>query len=253
MDSHRSAGRLDLVLHLVRLGATGLAFGWAARVGSTGALVVLSVGWFLEVFALNHDTVHGAFGLPRRWHEAAVALGGLVMLQSGHGARRMHLRHHARPLAADDIEGAAVKGSFVRALAVTPWLALRYRVAAWQGAGRRGQAWQLAEHGLTVALAAGMLASGVHGLRVYVAVTAVLQVAMPLWAGRVPHHAPAWVARAAACLGWTRSPTALSLAYHALHHDHPAVPCQRLGELAARIPVTHGPPATARKALSSVA
>ncbi len=51
---------------------------------------------------------------------------------------------------------------------------------------------------------------------------------MSVWAAHVPHNAPAWLTGLAARFAWTGSPTALSLAYHALHHAHPEVPCRRL-------------------------
>jgi hypothetical protein len=64
----------------------------------------------------------------------------------------------------------------------------------------------------------------------YVAVAFALQLTAPLWAGRLPHLPPAWLIRLARRLVWTRSPLALSMAFHEQHHALPRRPTARLGQ-----------------------
>ena len=74
----------------------------------------------LRPAALVHDLAHGALRLPRRIAGVALALGGLVILTSGHGLRLVHLRHHAIKLGDDAIK-APRRGLFrQRDLAAPP-------------------------------------------------------------------------------------------------------------------------------------
>ena len=60
----------------------------------------------------------------------------MVMGNSGHGMRKLHLRHHARPLAADDIEGEGATVPALKALALGATNAVRYRREGCAAAGR---------------------------------------------------------------------------------------------------------------------
>ncbi len=70
---------------------------------------------------------------------------GLLMLLSGHAMRRMHLRHHARPLEESDLEGVGARRSALMALLGGPANALALRVAAFRGARRHERIVQVLE------------------------------------------------------------------------------------------------------------
>jgi fatty acid desaturase len=218
----------DIAQHLARLVACAVALALAARGGPLALLVAASAALFFAAFALMHDVSHGALRLPRKANEVALAAAGALLLMSGHALRLMHLRHHARPLADDDIEGAPARLPLFWAIASAPYAALTLRVAAFRAARRQGKLLQLAETAVNAAAIPLAIASGSRALVAYVAVALALQLTMALWAAYIPHNAPRWLVRAAERLAFTGFTTALSLAYHALHHRRPDVPCGRL-------------------------
>lgn len=223
---------LDIAKHLGRLAISGLGIAAGAKLGCLPLVVFASGALFLGSFAFMHDVAHGALRLPRRWNEAALALAGGLMLMSGHALRRMHLRHHARTMADDDLEGLPARGGLLGALASGPGDALALRREAFRSAGASGRRWQAIESAVNVAALLALLASGVPALRLYAAVAIAAQLSMSAWASQVPHNAPPWLVRLAQRLAIFGSPSMLSLAYHELHHAHPEVPCSRLGEVA---------------------
>lgn len=223
---------LDIALHLGRLALSGLGLAAGARFGCMPLVVVASGALFLGSFAFMHDVAHGALKLPRRWNEAALAFAGGLMLMSGHALRRMHLRHHARTMADDDLEGRPARGGLLGAIASGPCDALALRREAFRSAGASGKRWQAIETSVNVAALAALIASGIGALRVYALVAILAQLTMSAWASQVPHNAPPWLVRLAERLAIFGSPTMLSLAYHELHHEHPEVPCSRLGSVA---------------------
>ena len=216
-----------LLLPLLRV----LAFGALAVLvrGSLPLAIVASVGLYFASFALAHDLVHGAFGLGRASSALLLSAVALGMLVSGHAMRVLHLRHHARPLADDDLEGDGARRSALGALLGGPASLVALRAAALRAVGPRGRRRQLAEHAaclLVLALAIALPSP----LRVHAAVALALQATAGLWASHVPHRAPAWLTRACARVAFLRSPVLLSLAFHARHHEHPRVPCAALAD-----------------------
>jgi len=198
---------------------------------------VAAAGLFLAIFVLVHDLAHGALGLPRRINELALAAGGVLIVTSGHGMRLVHLRHHARTLTDDDLEGTSARMGFLEACAAAPRLALAARVRGFMDARPRERRWQAAEHVACAALAVTALV-GPAWLGVYLAVALIAQVAAPVWAGHVPHRMPAWMVRAARAVAATGSVTALSLGYHDLHHARPKVPTFALARVAQEVSET---------------
>ena len=158
------------------------------------------------------------------------------MLTSGHAMRRMHMRHHARPLSEGDIEGEGARRSLLGALLLGPANALAVRVSALRSAPDKERRAQIAETLLGLALAAALVRFGGAGLRTYVAVTLLMQLTASLWASHIPHRLPEEIIRLAASLSFLRSPAILSLAFHDAHHAHPKVPAHRLAELRAHRP-----------------
>lgn len=211
-------------LHVARL-FTALLLLWSARHHPVLA-VAAGVFLFLAAFAFNHDVLHGALGLPRRANEALLTVLSLLMGWSGHAVRRLHLKHHARPLAGGDVEGHGATLSFWGALAAGPLDAARYRVAALE----KERTAQLLENAAVVALTAAALASRTVLGAAWVVTSVAMQLTASVWASWLPHRPPGWLKAIALRLSWTKSAAMLSFAFHAEHHAHPKVPC---GELSA--------------------
>jgi fatty acid desaturase len=226
---------LDLWMHLARLSLSAVVLAIAARAGEPALAAAASAALFFAAFAWMHDLAHGALRLPRWINEIALSLAGALMLMSGHALRLMHLRHHARPLAKDDVEGAPARLSLAQAIASAPRAALSLRISAFHAARARGRAWQAAEISLNAAAFALLIASGSPSLIAWASVAAALQLSMSVWAAHIPHNAPEWLLDAARALAFSRSPVAMSLAFHELHHRCPNLPCSHLARLS-RLP-----------------
>jgi len=221
----------DLVLHVARLAVSSAAL-FASPCLLLRALA--SALLFLAAFAFAHDLAHGSLGLPRRLNEIALALAALPMLVSGHGMRLMHLRHHARPLAVDDLEGAGARVSLFRAFVLGPKNMFELRAAAFRAArGRGARAWQIGETTAWIAITAALARFFPPAALAHIAIALLLQLTIGVWASHIPHHAPLWTRALAARLARrVHSPTLLSLAFHDLHHRAPKIPCAQLGRAA---------------------
>jgi hypothetical protein len=150
------------------------------------------------------------------------------MLLSGHAMRRMHLRHHARPLSDGDIEGMGARRSALGALLIGPANAIALRHAAFRGAGGRERTLQIVETLAGAAVVALALVTRAPTLVTLVAVAIPLQLSMSLWASHAAHHVPERLGALCKRLAFLRSPVLLSFAYHDLHHRRPGVSCQDL-------------------------
>jgi fatty acid desaturase len=215
--------------HAIRLGLSLLALALAPFFGPA-ATAAASVLVFLAGFSFQHDLAHGAFRLERNVRESALSVVGALLLMSGHAMRAMHLRHHARIFAHDDLEGASARMSCPEAMICSPVLSIRLRTEAIAAANKKERAIMLVEHAINFATLATLLAFG-GAPALYAAIAIAMQLSMPTWAGHVPHRAPEWMIDTAKKLAFTGSPTVLSLAYHELHHEHPRVPTAELAKL----------------------
>ncbi|MDP2271624.1 MAG: fatty acid desaturase [Archangium sp.] len=188
-----------------------------APVALAGALVL-----HLAAFAFTHELAHGALGLPRRLNELALSLAALPMLVAGHGMRALHLRHHARPLAADDLEGVGATMTLWRAVLAGPMNAAQYRTEAFRAGDNR--AWLIAETMAAIALTVLALISRTTLGAAWVLVNVVLQLTASAWASNLPHRPPAHFVKIARHLEWTRSAVVASFLHHELHHRFPSLP-----------------------------
>lgn len=220
--------------HMIRIALSIAALLIAVRFGPL-AIIAASAAIFLAGFAAQHDVAHGALkSIPKRLREHALSAVGALLLMSGHSMRALHLRHHARLFAGDDLEGASAKMSLVGAVIASPGLAIRMRIEALRTTHAREKRFMMLETALNLAAAVLLpMLFGVVGL-LYVATAIALQLTMATWAGHIPHRAPRWAIAFAESFAFTGSPTMLSLAYHELHHEHPRVPTARLGHLKLR-------------------
>jgi fatty acid desaturase len=213
-----------MFMHLLRLGAPLVAL--AVFRESAVAGVVFGFAAYLAAFALSHDLAHGALRFPRRVNEWLLSLSALPMLVSGHSMRLMHLRHHARPLASDDLEGAGAATTLLGAIGLGPKNAWALRVEAWRSANRRERTFIAFELVAAAALAAFMM--GWPAGQAWAAMCVVLALTASAWASHLPHHPPALMKRVAVAFAWTGSAVLLSFAFHDEHHQRPKVPCADL-------------------------
>ncbi|MDB4944436.1 MAG: hypothetical protein JWP97_3970 [Labilithrix sp.] len=217
-----------LALHAVRFAAPAAVL---AVTSSLPVAALASVAVFMSAFTVAHDAAHGSLGLSRRAHAALLTWSALPMLISGHAMRRMHAIHHARPLAAEDLEGAGATRSALGALLAGPANAVALRRAAYRRAPRAERLVQGLESVAGAVLTAALVVSGRPALVTYAVTAAVMQLTMAFWASHVPHHAPAWAIAVSRRLAFLGSPVLLSLAYHELHHQNPRIPCQALASV----------------------
>jgi fatty acid desaturase len=198
---------------------------------AVAAVVGLSAMVFFTSFAFFHDAAHGALGLPNVGNDVILFATSAPMMMSGHGQRQLHLRHHARPLQADDLEGKGANTSLLVAALEAPLASFQMRAVSFSAVPAKVRPWVVAENVLnvlvTVALAA-MVAMGASSAAIVVVTWWLLQLTMNAWASHVPHRAPLWLMAVASRFVWTGSPVVLSLVYHLEHHAHPRVPCATL-------------------------
>jgi fatty acid desaturase len=183
---------------------------------------------YFATFSFFHDCAHGALCLPPRVNDFVLFLTSAPLFLPAHGQRQLHLRHHARPLAPDDMEGEGALVSLPMALLTAPVASFRMRVGAYLAANERVRPWIIAETLLNIALLVAAVWSNNAGVMVAAATMFGLQLTMNAWASHVPHRAPQWLLALAARFAWTHSPVVLSLVYHMEHHAHPRVPCMDL-------------------------
>lgn len=182
----------------------------------------------LAAFAFTHDLAHGALGLPRRLNELALSLASFPMLVAGHGMRLMHLRHHARPLGRDDLEGVGATLPLWRAVLAGPMNTAQYRVEAFRAARPAERHWLAAE--TVVALFATALALGSRSTigAAWVLVNVTMQLTAAAWASHLPHRPPRAFLCIARALEWTHSAVISSFLHHEKHHRYPSIPCGQL-------------------------
>lgn len=208
-----------------------LATGNIEAVVATGLVAGTAAMVFFVSFAFFHDAAHGALGLSNFGNDVILFLTSAPMMMSGHGQRQLHLRHHAHPLTADDLEGKGANTSLIVAGLEAPLASFQMRVVSFVVVPRKVLPWVVGENVLNVMFTLALLgvaATGVWSVAVAVATWWALQLTMNAWASHVPHRAPVWLMAVASRLVWTGSPVVLSLVYHLEHHAHPRVPCATL-------------------------
>jgi beta-carotene hydroxylase len=193
---------------------------------------------FLTYGSISHDLVHGTLKLPRWLNDVLLSLIELLAFRSGHAYRMVHLHHHARFPAEDDLEGAAAKMTFWRA--ALEGVSLQPRL--WLFAMRRRGAhrpWAIAELIAVLALLVASIAA--WPLTKAPAVYALLMIAgswtFPVITAYIPHMASGTTLLTQTKLfrGKVLSVVALEHLYHLEHHLYPAVPHHNWPELASRL------------------
>jgi fatty acid desaturase len=215
-------------ISLLRIGLSGATLVVAGLFHAPALAFAAAMALYLGTFSFTHDTMHGALRLSRRATDFWLFVGGALMGLSGHGMRLLHLRHHARPLADDDVEGAGARLSLLGALREGPFNIARYRMEALRAANARERRFQIAETVVTVALTVAALLSRSVAGAAWASVNALMQLTLAAWASNLPHNPPRWLRAVALKFAWTKSPVVLSFAFHHAHHARPKVPCAEL-------------------------
>ena len=217
---------------------TALFFVFAARQWWLAALACPVLLSFLTYGSISHDLVHRNLGLPRWLNEALLCAIELIAFRSGHAYRTVHLHHHARFPADDDLEGSASKMKFWRALVEGLTLQPRLWIFAMKRNGR-DRAWMIAEASALIL-----------GLAVCIAVIprtplpfafAALMIGgswiFPLITAFIPHIAGGEdeLHQTKLFRGRMLSLLALEHLYHLEHHLYPQVPHHNWPALARRL------------------
>jgi beta-carotene hydroxylase len=217
---------------------TALFFVFAARGWYLAALACPVLLSFLTYGSISHDLVHRNLRIPRWLNESLLAAIELLAFRSGHAYRTVHLHHHARFPADDDLEGAASKMSFVRSL--VEGFALQPRL--WMFAMRkngRDRAWMLAEATtVVVGLAVCIAIIPVTPLPfAYAALMIAGSWIFPLITAFIPHDPKGETELQQTKLfrGRMLSILALEHLYHLEHHLYPQVPHHNWRALARRL------------------
>lgn len=217
---------------------TALFFVFAARQWWLAALACPVLLSFLTYGSISHDLVHRTLRIPRWLNEALLCAIELTAFRSGHAYRTVHLHHHARFPANDDLEGSASKMTFLRALVEGFTLQPRLWTFAMKKNGR-DRAWMIGE-----------ATAVILGLAICIAVIpitplpfayAALMIAgswiFPLITAYIPHlpGGETELHQTKLFRGRVLSILALEHLYHLEHHLYPQVPHHNWPTLARRL------------------
>ena len=193
---------------------------------------------FLTYGSISHDLVHRNLGLPKWLNEILLTLIELLAFRSGHAYRAVHLHHHAHFPAEDDLEGAASKMSFVRALVEGIGLQARLWFFAMRKPGAH-RPWAIVECVASVVLLGASIAVWpvTKAPAAYAALMIMGSWIFPLITAYIPHDARGETELTQTKLfrGKVLSWVALEHLYHLEHHLYPGVPHHNWPELASRL------------------
>lgn len=227
--------------------AVSLALPWACMAifvtaASLGWWPVAILGVMLLSFftygSISHDLVHGNLGLPRRVNAFFLSITELLAVRSGHAYQAVHLHHHARYPADDDVEGAASGMGFLRT--ILQGVIHQPRCWLWAVRDRRGRQGWIWFEGLACAaivLCSAALVPLTWWPAVYVALAIAGSWIIPLVTSYIPHDAAAAhpLRQTRLFRGRLLSLIAVEHLYHLEHHLYPQVPHHHWARLARRL------------------
>lgn len=230
----------ERVLSLARPLACFVLFAAFAFAGWWGAAVAALAGlMFITYVSTSHDLVHRTLGLPRWLNETALAVVEGLVLRSGHAFRLTHLQHHRRFPEHDDIEGAAARMAWWRALLEGVTSQPRLFFWAWQRARREERMWMAGEAAWIVGAVTASVAcwETTPVWTIYVALVVTSSWLYPFATVWVPHRAQGKTAlqQTHAVRGRWIPELFLQHTYHLEHHLYPSVSSHRWPELAKRL------------------
>jgi beta-carotene hydroxylase len=193
---------------------------------------------FLTYGSISHDLVHRTLGLPKWLNEILLTLIELLAFRSGHAYRAVHLHHHARFPAEDDLEGAASRMSLVRALVEGVGLQPRLWFFAMRHKGAH-RPWAIVECVVSATLFGASVAvfPVTKAPLVYAALMIMGSWIFPVITAYIPHDArgTSELTQTKLFRGKVLSIVALEHLYHLEHHLYPGVPHHNWPELAQRL------------------
>jgi len=212
-------------------------FVFAARGLWIGSILCTMILTFLTYGSISHDLVHRNLRLPPALNEALLCAIELVSFRSGHAYRAVHLHHHARFPAPDDLEGSAAGMTWWRALLDGVTLQPRLWVFAFRHS--RNRSWIVGEAvGVVVLLVVSMVAiPWTIAPIIYAALMILGSWLFPFITSFIPHDpkAETELRRTRLFRGRILSMVALEHLYHLEHHLYPQVPHHNWPELARRL------------------
>jgi len=201
-------------------------------------LAVMGLSFF-TYGSTSHDLVHRTLGLPRWVNDLLLSATELLALRSGHAYQMAHLYHHAQFPDEDDVEGAAARMSFWRALLEGPIYQLRIWPWALRRATPRERAFILAEGAGCAAMfiVAVLLVPATPIFFVYAALAIMGSWIFPLITAHLQHFPGERNAlfQTRTFRGIGARVIAVDHLYHLEHHLYPAVPHQHWPKLAQRL------------------
>ncbi len=207
---------------------------WLPAVFSLMALSFVTYG------STSHDLVHKNLRLKRESNEAFLFLIELISIRSGHAYKLVHLHHHKRYPAEDDIEGAASRMTFFGSL--IEGLSFNFKMYAWalkHVKNKRDRTWIYLEGILCTGIIVMSMAS--YNLTpvfaVYVALMIMGSWIIPLITSYIPHtpYGTDPLSQTRLFRGKVLSLIAFQHLYHLEHHLYPAVPHVKWPQLAKRL------------------
>jgi len=208
-------------------------FGWWIP-----AVLCVMVLCFVTYGSSSHDLVHQTLGLSRGWNTFWLSLIELLSLRSGTAYRLSHLHHHRHLLEESDVEGAAVRLSFLRTLLSGPAMQIRLWLWAWNNRHPQRPALLPEATGILLFIAAAVCAvPWTVAPVVYAALVIAGSWIFPLITVYIPHIADGHVPLNQTRLfrGTAYRIIAFDHLYHLEHHLYPAVPHHHWRTLAVRL------------------
>jgi beta-carotene hydroxylase len=216
---------------------TAMFFVCAAQQLWVAALLCTMLLTFFTYGSISHDLVHKTLGLPRLVNEILLCGVELITFRSGHAYRLVHLHHHARFPAEDDIEGATAGMTWWRAL--LDGVTLQPRLWIFALRHKRDRAWIVFEAIAVLVLLAASIAAIPWTIApaVFGSLVILGSWLFPFITSFIPHdpHGETDLRRTRLFRGWFFSLVAIEHLYHLEHHLYPQVPHHNWPELARQL------------------
>ena len=204
---------------------------WMASIGCTTLLTFVTYG------SISHDLVHRTLRLPAVFNDGLLCAIELTAFRCGHAYRITHLNHHKRFPAVDDLEGAAARMTWWRAL--LDGITLQPRLWLFAFRCGRDRAWIVSEAIAVLLLVVAAIAA-IHWTIAPVAYAALMVLGswlFPFMTSFIPHDptGTSELTRTRLFRGPVLSIIALEHLYHLEHHLYPQVPHHNWPELGRRL------------------